>query len=179
MQSAFLLSMLLSSLYYYSFTQPFFALYDPVPWLRSRLGREIVLVMYGICMLQLSWQVLCPLAYLCPFRLGTLFSLTFLFLMISYLALSHGLAVYALQSNQIFAWWPAFTTMRQSLEYFMRFMYNLIEVAASLVPKSLYIACDCVFVFCLGFTLSRVVFDCIQLRPSQPTPEPQREAADS
>ena len=63
--------------------------------------------------------------------------------------------------------------MRQSIVHFIWFLYNLTEAITGVMPKSLYTACDCVFVFCFGLVLSRVVFDCIKLWPMQPTPQPR------
>ena len=176
MASAFLFSVMLSSIYYYNSIMSFFAFSDPVPWLRSRLGREVVLVMYGVCALQFSFRVLSPLAYLCPFCINTLFSIMFLFAMALYLTLSHGsTAQYAHENGEIFAWWSATLAMRQSIVHFVWFLYNLTEAITGLMPKSLYTACDCVFVFCFGLVLSRVVFDFIDLWPLQPTPQPRRK----
>jgi len=154
----------------------FFAFSDPVPWIRSRLGREVVLVMYGVCALQFSFRVLSPFAYFCPFRINTLFSIMLLSAMALYMTLSHGFtAQYAPEDGGNFAWWSATLAMRQSIVHFIWFLYNLTEAITGVMPKSLYIACDCVFVFCFGLVLSRVVFDCIELWPLQPTPPPPRK----
>jgi hypothetical protein len=180
MASAFIFAVLLSFMYYYNSTMSFSAFSDPVPWLRSRLGREMVLFMYGVCVLQLSCCVLCPLAYLCPFRISTLFSMIFLLGMASYLTLSHGfIARHAFDDVEIFAWWSAIVAMQQSTVHFLWFLYNLTEVITGIVPKSLHTACDCVFVFCFGLILSRVAFDCIELWSLQPTTQPRCKTSSS
>jgi len=180
MALAFIFAVILACAYYYSQTMSFFAFPDPVPWLRSQLGREMVLIMYVVCGLQLSCCVLCPLAYLCPFRIRTLFSILFLLGMAFYLTFGHGFAAqHALDDVENFAWWPAIVTMQQNTVHFLWVLYNITEIILGIVPKSLHAACDCVFVFCFGLVISRVAFDFIELRSLQPTPEPRHKSSSS
>jgi len=171
----FFYAALLTTAYYCNSKTSFFAHTDPVPWLRSVLGRELVLVMYTICLLRSCLSILCPVAIFLPLRMS-----------IPIMCMSCGVAAFYLAPTQTgimsclydyTTWaslWSIVTSIVQQAGQSWTKLFLVADVLLRVIPSSLYFACDCVFVFCLSSTVSRVVIDCAELWSFQPTPQPRR-----
>jgi len=166
----------LTAAYYYNAKTSFFTHTDPVPWLRLVLGRELVITMYMICGLRMCVIIACPFAILFPFRGSMLTIGLTAFVVAFYMSLSTSDTILAIYDYATWlSLWSASTSILQPARHFLAVMFLFAEAILRLIPLSLFFACDCLFVFCFAFVLSRIICDCVKLYSSKATPQPRRK----
>jgi len=153
----------LTLLYYYDATAPVFTHDDPVPWGRSVLGRQGVVMVCTITTLVHGWTLMCLPLLLFPTSVFVCRLFAMLSILVCVWATTHVLAEYASVVYGLSYLLPSLSSVRSvfvGFQLLVRYFFALAEASSMHMPKSLNLACDCFFVFSSTFVFCNCLRMC-------------------